>query len=207
MIDAKLRPLLDPALNAAGWRLARAGVRANHLTALGLGFGLLAALILSLNMAGGLALWPLLTGRICDGLDGAVARVNGKTDYGGFLDIVADFAFYGAVPLAFAARDPTMNGLPAALLLFAFYVNGASFLGFATLAAKRGMETRAQGSKSLYFSAGLMEAGETLLFFLAFCLWPGEFPVFAWLFALLTLWTAVARIRMARTTFPAQDDA
>ena len=207
MIDAKLRPLMDPALNSAGWRLARAGIRADHITLLGLAFGLLSAAMLAINLPGGLAMLPLIAGRICDGLDGAVARVSGKSDWGGFLDIVADFAFYGAIPLAFAARDPTMNGLPAALLLCAFYINGASFLGFATMAAKRGMETRAQGEKSLYFSAGLMEGGETILFFLAFCLWPGEFPVLAWIFAILCLVTASGRIATARRLFSSRPDA
>ena len=37
----------------------------------------------------GLAL--ILASRVGDGLDGAVAKISGKTDLGGFLDIVLDF--------------------------------------------------------------------------------------------------------------------
>ena len=54
-------------------------------------------------------------------------------------------------------RDTAANGLSGAYLLASFYVNGATFLGFAVLAEKRGMQTRARGEKSLYFTAGLLE--------------------------------------------------
>jgi hypothetical protein len=90
-----------------------------------------------------------LASRLADGLDGAVARARGKSDFGGYLDIVCDFAFYGAIPLGFVLLDPAANGAAGAFLLAAFYVNGATFLGYAILAAKRGMETRSRGEKSL----------------------------------------------------------
>lgn len=44
----------------------------------------------------------ILASRLCDGLDGAVARLTQPTDRGGFLDISLDFLFYPAIPLAFA---------------------------------------------------------------------------------------------------------
>jgi phosphatidylglycerophosphate synthase len=201
MIDGRIRPLIDPGLNEAGRVLARAGVSANEVTLVGLGFGLAAAGVMAAGLPGLFGLVFLALGRLADGLDGAVARATAKTDFGGFLDIVADFIFYGALPLAFAARDPAHNALAAAVLLFAFYVNGASFLAFATLAAKRGLETRAQGEKSLYFSAGLMEGAETIAFFAAFCLWPPTFAPLAVIFALATLVGAGARILLARRLF------
>ncbi len=149
-------------------------------------------------MAAGLVgLLPILAGRFADGLDGAIARASRKSDFGGYLDIACDFVFYGAIPLAFAVRDPA-NALPAAFLLFSFYVNAASFLGFATLAAKRGMETRAQGEKSLYYAAGLLEGAETIALFVAFCLWPWQFALLAWAFGTLCIVTAIARILWAR---------
>ena len=58
----------------------------------------------------GAALLLFILNRLFDGLDGAVARATRRTDRGGFLDIVFDFAVYGAVPLAFALREPA--GLP-----------------------------------------------------------------------------------------------
>ena len=84
-----------------------------------------------------------------------------------------------------------MNALPAALLLAAFYANGASFLAFAALAAKRGLETEARGPKSLYFTVGLMEGSETIAFFALFMLVPTWFPTLALLFAALCMVTCV----------------
>ncbi len=39
-----------------------------------------------------------------------------------------------------------------------FYANGASFLAYAVMAEKRGIETTQRGTKSLYFTTGLAEA-------------------------------------------------
>ena len=43
MFDARLRPLIDPPLNAAGRWIAGRGISANAVTLIGLAFGLLAA--------------------------------------------------------------------------------------------------------------------------------------------------------------------
>jgi hypothetical protein len=80
-------------------------------------------------------------------------------------------------------------------------VNGASFLAFATLAAKRGIETAARGQKSLYFTTGLAEATETIAAFCLFCLFPAWFPWLAAVFAAICLLTAAARIALAVRTF------
>ena len=147
MFDGRLRALIDPPLDAAGRALARRGLSADHVTLAGLALGLACALAV-FGRHDGLALALLAASRLLDGLDGAVARATKPSDRGGFLDITCDFVFYGAVPLAFALRDPTSNALPAAVLLFAFYVNGASFLAFAVMAAKRGLATTQRGVKS-----------------------------------------------------------
>jgi len=195
-----MRRLIDPPLNRLGRDLARRGVGADAVTLMGLALGLGAAALIAAGASLVLALLPLLASRLADGLDGAVARARGKTDFGGYLDITCDFAFYGAIPLAFGIRDPGL-ALPAAFLLFAFYVNGASFLGFAILAARNGMETTARGDKSLYFTAGLLEGTETILFFVALCLAPAFFAPLAWGFGALCLVTAGARIVLACQTF------
>jgi phosphatidylglycerophosphate synthase len=200
MFDGLMRGLIDPPLARAGTVLAGRGVTANSLTLAGLGFGLACALAITMGLIW-LALALLALSRLCDGLDGAVARASSVTDRGGFLDIVADFIFYGAVPLAFAMADPASHALPAAVLLFAFYVNGASFLAFATLAAKRGLSSQSRGLKSFYFTAGLAEGTETIAVFAAMILFPGWFVGLAYAFAALTLVTAAARIILAWKTF------
>lgn len=199
MLDGVARRVIDPPLNAAGRRLAAAGVTADGVTTAGLVAGLGAAVAIALH-APLVGLVLIGFSRLLDGLDGAVARASAKTDRGGYLDIVFDFIFYGAVPLAFAVADPAM-AVPAAVLLFAFYVNGASFLAYAIFAAKRGLETRGRGDKSLYFTAGLAEGTETIAVFVAMCLWPAGFAVLAYGFAALCLVTAAARIRLAVDAF------
>lgn len=200
MLDAAARRLIDPPLDRLGRVIARSGVSADQVTLIGLGLGLAAA---GLIWAGATlaALVPLLASRLADGLDGAVARATHRTDFGGYLDIVCDFLFYGAVPLAFVLADPARNGVAGAFLLAAFYFNGTSFLGYAILAEKRQMRTEARGVKSLYFTGGLLEGTETIAFFVLICAVPGLFVPAAWVFAALCFVTAGARVALARRVF------
>jgi len=203
MLDAALRPVIDPPLNFGGRLLAKTGISANTVTYLGLVLGLVAALSIALGHPGW-ALAPLLLSRLMDGLDGAVARVNGRTDFGGYLDITADFLFYGAIPAGFVLADPAGNGTAGAFLLTSFYVNGASLLGYALLAERHGMESTKRGPKSLYFTGGLLEGTETIAFFVALCLWPGWFAPLAWIFGALCFVTAASRLALAHSVFPAK---
>ena len=204
MLDGWVRRRIDPSLDRMGRSLAGAGVSADVLTLLGLGAGLGGALMIALRFDGA-ALLLFILNRLFDGLDGAVARATRRTDRGGFVDIVSDFAVYGAVPLAFALREPAGFALPAACLLFAFYVNGASFLAFAAVAAKRRMTASPRGVKSIYYTVGLMEGTETILFFVAMILAPDWFPALAYAFAGLTLVSALARVALAWTVFRDED--
>jgi phosphatidylglycerophosphate synthase len=200
VLDALLRPLVAPPLDRMGGALARRGVRADAVTLAGLALGLAAA---GLVVAG--AFWAALAfvvaSRLADGLDGAVARASRRTDFGGFLDILADFVFYAAIPLAFVLHDPAANAVAGAALLAAFYVNGASFIGFALLAEKRRMTTAERGPKNLYSSGGLLEGAETIAFFVLLCLAPGAFAPLALGFAALTALTTALRVRAARRLF------
>jgi phosphatidylglycerophosphate synthase len=200
MLDATMRRLIDPPLNRTGGWLARLGVHQDAVTLIGLALGLAGAAAVALG-AFWTALALILASRLADGLDGAVARARRTTDFGGYLDICADFAFYGAVPLGFVLLDPAANGLAGAALIFSFYVNAASFLGFAILAERNRLATSARGIKNLYFSGGLLEGTETIAFFVALCLWPQHFAPLAWVFAGLCLLTAVTRILHARRRF------
>lgn len=203
MFDTRLRRLIDPPLDRIGARLAAAGVGANTVTLIGFALGLVAAAMI----AAGLAHWalvPLLAGRFADGLDGAVARAapaRGPSDFGGFLDITCDFIVYGAVPLGFVLADPGANGLAGAFLLASFYANGSAFLAFAIFVEKRGVETRAQGMKTLYYVGGLLEGSETIGLFVLFCLFPGWFAPLAWGFGALCFISAAARMALASRVF------
>lgn len=193
MFDARLRPLIDPPLNAAGRLFARARIGADVVTVTGFLCGISGAIAIVFNEMW-VALGLILLGRLMDGLDGAIARASTPTDRGGFLDIALDFIFYGSVPLAFAMLNPYQNALPAAGLIASFYANGSVFLAFAILAGKRGLETKLQGEKSIHYLAGLAEGAETIAVFVAFCLFPQAFPWLAGLFALVCYLSAAARL-------------
>ncbi len=204
MLDRYLRPLIDPPLNHVGRGLARARIGALSVTLAGMVLGLGAGLAIALGaqLTGCLL---ILASRLADGLDGAVARATRPSDFGGFLDIVADFVVYAAVPLGFVLADPAANAAAGAALIAAFYVNAATFLGFAILAAKHGLSTEERGRKSWYHSGGLMEGSETIAFFVVFCFWPANFAPIAWLAVALTLITAAGRVAQARDVFPDSD--
>lgn len=200
MLDAAARRLIDPPLSRAGRAIASTGLRANAMTMIGLVLGLMAAALIAAGWPL-LSLVPLIASRLADGLDGAIARASQKTDFGGYLDIAADFLFYGAIPLAFVLNDPEANGAAGAFLLAAFYFNGTSFLGFAILAERRGMETQAQGVKSLYFSNGLLEGTETIGFFVLLCVFSWGFAPMSWIFGTLCFLGGAVRIYSASRIF------
>jgi phosphatidylglycerophosphate synthase len=200
MLDAALRPVIDGPLNAAGRVLARRGLSATATTMLSLAAGIAAAVAVALQ-AFGAALALILLNRLLDGLDGAVARATTITDRGGYLDIVVDYVFYAGVPLAFALVDPSHNALPAAALLAGFCLTCSSFLSFAAIAALRGLHTEAHGRKSFFYSTGLVEGTETILFFLLMTAVPSRFAALAWLFAALCVLTAIQRAVYAMHVF------
>jgi phosphatidylglycerophosphate synthase len=199
MLDAALRRLIDPPLDAAGRRLAASGLGADAVTLGGFAVGLLAVpLIAWEHYAAGLV--AILANRLADGLDGAIARHRGPTDFGGYLDIVCDFLVYAAVPFAFALARPE-NAVPAAFLVLSFVGTGSSFLAYAIIAAKRGAETTRRGRKAFYYLGGLTEGSETIALFVAVCLFPAAFPWLAWGFGALCWVTTLARIAAARRDF------
>lgn len=192
MIDRHILPLQARILRPAAALLARRGVSADSITLAGFGIGLLAAPLLAAGLFEA-ALAAILINRILDGLDGAVARIAGPTDRGAFIDIAFDFFFYASVPLGFALSDPARNGLAATVLVVTFVGTGSGFLAFAAIAARRGLTSRAYPDKGLYFLGGLAEGAETIVVFVAMCLWPAHFPQIAYAFGALCAITTVAR--------------
>ena len=198
MIDARLRRVIDPPLNRAGRHLAALGISANQLTVVGFALGLLALPLIALQ-AYEAALAMILFNRLCDGLDGAVARFSTMTDLGGFLDIVLDFIFYSAVIFGFVLAQPE-HASYGAFLIFSFIGTGSSFLAYSTFAAKRGLTTILRGIKSLYYLGGLTEGFETILCLVLMCLMPSSFWILAIIFGSLCWLTTATRIYAAVKT-------
>lgn len=193
MIDRWSLALVRPPLVLLARQLANKGMSANQITVLGFLIGLFAVPLLGNQQFGWAALCIVLN-RICDGLDGELARAQGPTDPGAYLDIVLDFIFYAAVVFGFALANPEQNALAACGLIFSFIGTASSFLAFAIMAERRGIQSVSYPNKGFYYLSGIMEGTETIVFFLLMCLLPAHFPMLAWIFFALCLLTTVTRI-------------
>ena len=193
MLDRHLVPHLAIPLRRLAAALHARGVGADAVTLAGFALGLASVVAVACG-APLLGLALLLAGRLADGIDGELARLDGASDAGAFLDIVLDFVFYALFPLGFAVLDPSANALPAAVLIASFVGTGASFLAFAAKASAHGIRHPDFGYKGLYYLDGLAEGTETIIAFALMCLWPAWFAPIAWTFAALCAITATNRI-------------
>lgn len=200
MLDSRIRPIIDPTLATIAVQLSDRGVSANQVTWFGFGMGLLVVPLILMGWFHA-AFAILLLNRLCDGIDGAIARIVGTTDLGGYLDIVLDFIFYSTLVFAFILAQPEA-AVYGAFLIFSFIGTGTSFLAFAVMAEKRGLETSHQGEKSFFYMAGLAEGFETILVLGLMCLMPAQFWLLALGFGILcwisTLGRIVSAIRVLR---------
>ena len=200
MLDSHLRPLLNRFFQANESLLRRLPLRANTITLCG---ALLIPIIVASIAYGAfyLALGLIIVNRMLDGLDGVIARLHGATDFGGYSDIVADFIFYASIPVAFALYDVSENALASVLLLASFIASSSSFLAYAIIAAKRGLETSVRGKKSFFHLGGLIEGTETIVFCLLVCLIPSYYAELAFGFAGLCGISAFGRVVLAYRDF------
>lgn len=192
MLDARVRRVLSPGLDAVGGRLAAAGVPALALTAAGWAAGVAACLaVVAHAWLWALGLW--LINRLLDGLDGPVARRHGPSDLGGFLDIVADFSIYAGFVVGVAIARPEAQ-LACLVLLTTYYLSGTAFLALSSL-VKEGSR-RWDDGRSLRFVGGLAEGTETVIVYVLFCLLPDHVTTIAWAFSAMVAITAVQRFAM-----------
>ena len=194
MLDSTLRPLKDRLLGPVARALAP-HTRPGVVTAAALCAGVAtAALAWKGWYAAALAGW--LVNRVLDGLDGTVARARrAASDRGGYIDLLADFLVYALIPLGVAAGRPEENAhAPVAWLLASFYVNAMSWMYIAAVLERRGMGPRqAGGQTSIAMPEGVIGGTETLLFYGAILLFPGEFRLLMLVMAALTVAGAAQR--------------
>ncbi len=174
MLDSLSIKIIKWPLAQSAKLIDKCGVTANQTTLFGFALGCFALPALMAEQYT-LALAFILLNRICDGLDGALARIQGITDAGGFLDISLDFLFYSLIPFGFVLANPEQNAVAGAFLIFSFIGTGSSFLAFAIMAGKRGIDNPVYKHKSLYYMSGLTEGTETIGCFVLFCLFPTTF--------------------------------
>lgn len=194
MLDSIVTPVIKPTVRPLIKWLDKHHVSPDQLTVGGFLFGLLAVpLIVSGFFYTALAV--VLINRLIDGLDGELARYqHSSSSAGGFIDICLDFLFYASIPLAFGLANPAQWGVPAMVLLVTFIGTGSSFLAFAIAAEKYAIQRPQFTNKSFYYMQGLTEGTETILFFVAICIWPQWFSVLAYVFAAACAITVITRI-------------
>ncbi|NQZ92083.1 MAG: CDP-alcohol phosphatidyltransferase family protein [Moritella sp.] len=193
MLDRYTIKMIRGPINATAKLVHKTGIKADQVTLVGFMFGLMCFPALALQEYN-IALGFILLNRILDAVDGAVARIQGITDSGGFLDITLDFLFYSLVPFGFVVADPDANAVAGAFLIFSFIGTGSSFLAFAIMASKQNIENPVYQHKSLYYMGGLTEGTETVLCFILLCLFPAYFATIAYTYAALCWITTTTRI-------------
>ncbi len=149
MLDVRWRAKVEQVLEPVGRGLVRAGITADWLTVVGLGFSVLAAVLI----ANGYLLWGvvgLVATGVPDILDGTVARHSGRAGpRGAFFDSVADRVsdalLLGGVAWYLSARGahlPVLALAAAALSMLISYERAkAESLGFS---ARGGLMERAE---------------------------------------------------------------
>ena len=199
MFDSRARRLLEAPLGRIAAAIDRPWITPDRLTVAGLVVGLASAVAAALAWWWpALVLW--LVSRILDGLDGTLARrrragASGASEAGGFLDIVCDFVVYGGTVFGVAVGASSAFGAPwwpFALVLLAYYVNGAAFLAFSSIAERTGK--RIDDGRSLSFLGRLAEGTETIVVHSVWLI----VPFFAWqiaaVWAVFVAASAVQRI-------------
>ena len=204
MIDAPLRRLLERPLTAFARLIDTPAITPDRLTVTGLVVGVASAGAAAAQWwAAALVLW--LLSRVLDGLDGTLARLRSTraasgtsasslpSEAGGYLDIVCDFIVYGTTVFgvgigATIAFDAPW--WPFVAVLVAYYVNGAAFLAFSSIAERTGR--RLEDGRSLSFLGRIAEGTETIV---VHSLWL-IVPAFAWQLAIVwALFVAVSAVQ------------
>jgi phosphatidylglycerophosphate synthase len=192
MFDQGLRRFKDRCLQRALPHMTCFSPNQWTLISLVVGLCSIAAVFMQLLLLG---LLLFLANRALDGIDGAVARAtHQQTDFGGYLDLMADFVVYAGLPLAFLFAQPSLALATAtSVLLAVFYLNAASWMLLAALLDKRTTITHT----TFHMPVGLIEGFETLVFYTLFFIFPQHLVALFYLMAALTSIGIVQRAHWA----------
>ncbi len=172
-------------------------IEPNHMTILGFIFGLFMCVLVFFQFYF-LALILLVLNRLCDGLDGIMARLTIPTPLGGYLDIVHDFTIYSGFVLAFGLSNSNYT-IISMILLFLYIGTGTTFLARAALQTQldktaKSFDLKNELPKSFYYSSGLIEGTETIIYMVLCLLLPNFYNFLSILFGILCLITFISRV-------------
>ena len=180
-------------------------ISANHLTIIGLILGLLSAFFIFLS---GILLWTLeliiisaifmTLSFFFDILDGALARVEEPTTFGGILDIFCDRTVEVTIILALISTDPLILMWPGLFTLAAIVLCISMFLA---VGGAISVDNLNESQKVIYYRKGLIERSETFIFLMMITIFYPWRLFLLWIFAILVFITAILRLRDAFLIF------
>ena len=192
MIDAHLNKIVQPILKPLAQNLIKFNIKANYITFIGFLFGIFCVFFITQEMFIA-AIFFLFLNRLFDGLDGVMARISGSTDLGAFFDIICDFIFYAAFPLAFIILDKN-NSYHIAFLTLSFVATQSTFLTSAWIIEKNKINIIETQKKSFFYSGGITEGFETIICFAMMLTFYDFIAYISYTFGILCWITFIMRI-------------
>ena len=176
-------------------------VSANQITVIALILGLLSALSIFLS---GIWIWKIEL-IICagilmtisfffDALDGALARLEKPTKFGGILDIFSDRTVEVVIIISLISTDPLTLMWPGIFTLGAIILCISMFLLIGGVVKEDELE---ESKKVIYYRHGLMKRSETFFFLFSITILVSVRFLLLWIFAGLVFFTAILRLRDA----------
>lgn len=200
MFDEAIRPIKDKVLIPFSQIIGRK-LSPNFVTLVSFIFGLGSiTFIFGGSVKTALVFWVL--NRITDGLDGTVARVtNRQTDFGGYIDIMADFVIYSCIPISFVIYRGSITNelLFLSLMLASFYINAASWMYLSSILEKKGKGSDKKMT-SVIMPSGLVEGFETVILYTLFYIFTEKILLLFIIMGLTTIIGAFQRVIWAYRT-------
>lgn len=196
MFDRSIQRLIQKPLSFLGKFLLKI-LQPNQITFIGFFFGIVMCFLIFIHSYF-LAILFLFLNRLCDGLDGVMARQTSPSPLGAYLDIILDFIIYAAFVLVFSLENE-INLLTGVFLLFTYICTGTTFLTQAIIQPQLDYSQQQDNvedeiPKSFIYASGLIEGTETIFFMFLCLIMPKAFPILGFLFSILCLITAIARV-------------
>jgi phosphatidylglycerophosphate synthase len=197
MFDRSIQRLTQKPLSILGKFLLKI-FKPNQITIIGFFFGIVMCFLIFIHSYF-LAISFLFLNRLCDGLDGVMARQTSPSPLGAYLDIILDFIIYAAFVLVFSLQNE-INLLTGVFLLFSYICTGTTFLTQAIIQPQLDYsqqdhdDVKDEIPKSFIYASGLIEGSETIFFMFICLILPKTFPILGFLFGMLCLITAIARV-------------
>ncbi len=176
-------------------------ISANQITVLALIIGALSALSIFLS---GILRWEIefvisaailmFISFLFDAIDGALARLENPTIFGGILDIFCDRMVEVIIIISLISTDPVSLMWPGIISLGSMVLCISMFLLLGAVVKEDQLD---EIEKVIYYRSGLMERSETFLFLFFITIIISLRFLLLWVFAVLVFLTSILRLRDA----------